>query len=58
MARTDVYERILDELANGELEELECKIFHFLRRVYPPQPGTASQHCHDWKATGSTFLYG
>lgn len=35
MARTDVYERILDELANGELEELECKIFHFLRRVYP-----------------------
>lgn len=35
MARTDVYNRILDELANGELEELEVKVFHFLRRVYP-----------------------
>ncbi len=35
MARTDVYESILQELANGELEELEVKVFHFLRRVYP-----------------------
>lgn len=35
MSRTDVYERILQELADGELEELEVKIFHFLRRVYP-----------------------
>jgi hypothetical protein len=35
MARTDVYERILDELADGELEDLEIKIFHHLRRVFP-----------------------
>lgn len=35
MARTEVYEAILQELADGELEELEAKIFHFLRRVYP-----------------------
>ena len=33
--RTDVYERILQELADGELDELEVKVFHFLRRVYP-----------------------
>lgn len=33
--RTDVYERILQELADGELDELEVKIYHFLRRVYP-----------------------
>lgn len=35
MARTDVYESILQELADGELDELEVKVFHFLRRVYP-----------------------
>lgn len=35
MARTEVYESILQELADGELEELEVKVFHFLRRVYP-----------------------
>ena len=35
MARTEIYEHILDELANGELDELELKVFHFLRRVYP-----------------------
>ncbi len=35
MAKTDVYQSILDELANGELEELEMTIFHFLRGVYP-----------------------
>lgn len=35
MARTDVYESILQEFADGELDELEVKIFHFLRRVYP-----------------------
>lgn len=35
MARTDQYQRILDELANGELDELQVKVFHFLRRVYP-----------------------
>lgn len=35
MSRTDVYERILNELADGELDELEVKVFHFLRRVYP-----------------------
>lgn len=35
MSRTEVYDRILQELADGELEELEVKIFHFLRRVYP-----------------------
>lgn len=33
--RTDEYQQILDELANGEMEELEVKIFHFLRRAYP-----------------------
>lgn len=35
MARTEVYETILQELADGELDELEIKVFHFLRRVYP-----------------------
>lgn len=35
MARTDVYQQILDDLASGEMEDLEVKIFHFLRRVYP-----------------------
>lgn len=35
MAKTEVYQAILEQLANGELEELEVKIFHFLRRVYP-----------------------
>lgn len=35
MSRTDVYEHILQELADGELDELEAKVFHFLRRVYP-----------------------
>ena len=35
MARTDVYERILDELASGEMEDLQRNIFHVLRRVYP-----------------------
>lgn len=35
MARTDVYERILAELAEGELDELEVRVYHFLRCVYP-----------------------
>jgi len=35
MARTDIYQRILDELADGELDELQVKIFHHLRRVFP-----------------------
>lgn len=35
MARTDVYERILRDLENGELAELERKVFQALKRVYP-----------------------
>ena len=35
MSRTDQYQRILDELADGELDELQAKVFHFLRKVYP-----------------------
>lgn len=35
MATTEVYERILDELAKGEMEELERLVFLALRRVYP-----------------------
>lgn len=35
MARTDEYQKILDELADGEMDELQVRIFHFLRRVYP-----------------------
>lgn len=35
MATTETYDRILDELAKGELEELEIKVFHALKRVYP-----------------------
>jgi len=35
MSRTDVYDRILQELADGELEEFEMSVFASLRRVYP-----------------------
>jgi hypothetical protein len=35
MPTTTVYEHILDELASGQLEDLEKTIFHALRRVYP-----------------------
>lgn len=35
MPRTDVYDRILQELAAGEMDKLEVKIFESLRRVYP-----------------------
>lgn len=31
----DVYQKILDELAQGEMKELERKVFQSLRRVYP-----------------------
>jgi len=35
MSRTDVYERILDELAGGQMDEIEAKVFQALRRAYP-----------------------
>lgn len=35
MSTTTVYEHILDELAQGEMKELERKVFQSLRRVYP-----------------------
>ncbi len=35
MSTTKIYEGILDDLAQGELEKLERDIFHAMRRVYP-----------------------
>ena len=35
MSYTEIYERVLDELASGEMDELEAKVFHLLRRAYP-----------------------
>lgn len=35
MARTEVYERILQQLENGELSEIEKKVYTALRRVFP-----------------------
>lgn len=35
MARTEIYEHILDQLANGELSDIETKVYAALRRVFP-----------------------
>ena len=35
MTTTPIYERILDELAAGEMAEIEREIFTLLRRAYP-----------------------
>lgn len=35
MARTEQYERLLDQLASGELSEIEKKVYSVLRRVFP-----------------------
>lgn len=35
MARTEQYERLLDQLASGELSEIEKKVYSALRRVFP-----------------------